>query len=130
MWNFAAQSVFFWAWLWFWACLSLSQKFNGLCVRQGLDFEKNTAIKLCYHNLIFAEFLNVRVMFLVQEQTVVGRPRSVSKNIAQTHPLKIFDPVIFHVMIDVPNKDRAADVFEGQGPVVAQSVQNLSKHLC
>ena len=60
---------------------------------------------------------------------MVCRPGSVPEDIAQTHPLKIFDPIILHIVVDVPNKDGAAHVPEGQSLVVAQSVENLSEHL-
>ena len=102
------------------------------CVRVELrlDFGEKTGVKLRYQDLIFAESLNVRVLFGIEEQTVVCRPGSVLEDIAQAHPLKIVDPVIFHIVVDMPNKDGAADVIEGQGLVIAQSIQDLSEHLC
>ena len=102
------------------------------CVRVELrlDFGEKTGVKLRYQDLIFAESLNVRVLFGIEEQTVVCRPGSVLEDIAKTHILKIFDPVILHIVIDVPDENGAAHVPEGQSLVVAQSVDDLSEHLC
>ena len=94
------------------------------------DFGEKTGLKFQCHDLIFAEPLDVLVLFLVHVQTVVNGPFWVANNIAEAHPLEVADPIILHIVVDVSDEDAAAHVPERQNLVVAQSVQNLSEHCC